>query len=121
MKRKILAQFLALGLALTSLPVSASAAEITEDVAVEAEAVESTGEGTEVAEDVATESADSSEAEEKTDSIETEESDDTEALENKEAVEDEDNLSERTVRNATTKCRNHWFFRWGASWSLPYY
>lgn len=37
MKRKFLAQFLAFGLALTSLPVSVSAAEITEDVVVEAE------------------------------------------------------------------------------------
>ncbi|SFO17151.1 hypothetical protein SAMN04487831_11074 [Pseudobutyrivibrio sp. UC1225] len=37
MKRKVLAQLLAFGLALTSLPVSVSAAEITEDVVVEAE------------------------------------------------------------------------------------
>ena len=37
MKRKVLAQFLAFGLALTSLPVSVSAAEISEDVVIEAE------------------------------------------------------------------------------------
>lgn len=51
MKRKILAQFLALGLALTSLPASAYAAEATDDVAVETELAETKGEETEVAEE----------------------------------------------------------------------
>ena len=37
MKRKILAQFLAFGLALTSFPISAYAAEIQENVETKAE------------------------------------------------------------------------------------
>ena len=66
MKRKILAQFLALGLALTSFPVSAYAAETTEDVTVETEVAEANGEGTEVAEVAPEETdTDSSKTEEK--------------------------------------------------------
>ncbi len=44
MKRKILAQFLALGLALTSFPISAFAAEIQENVETKAESTDDTKE-----------------------------------------------------------------------------
>lgn len=97
MKRKILAQFLALGLALTSFPVSAYAAETTEDVTVETEVAEANGEGTEVAEVAPEETdTDSSKTEEKDDSTKTEESDD-EVVDDAEAKEAEENLSEETI------------------------
>ncbi len=74
MKRKILAQFLALGLALTSLPASAYAAETPEDVTVKTEIAETSGDDAEVAEDVSEdENNESSSAEKDDDATEAEE------------------------------------------------
>lgn len=94
MKRKILAQFLALGLALTSLPASAYAAEAPDDVAIETEIAETSGGDAEFAEDVPEEEDnDSSKTEEKDDATEAEEPNKAKSLTaNTEG--DEDNSSE---------------------------
>ncbi len=97
MKRKILAQFLALGLALTSLPASAYAAEAPEDVTVETESAETSGENAEVAEDVSEDdNNDSSSAEKDDDATEAEGSNKATSLTANTAGE-EDNSSEEDL------------------------
>lgn len=101
MKRKVLAQFLAFGLALTSLPVSVSAAEISDDVVIETEsAVEKTEETEAPAKDETPSEEEEIQEESNEDS---DEADDADDVDEADGVDGEDAVGKADTDEATTE------------------